>query len=365
MRPLVTAALFLLGLLTTTLALNPSGTTSIKIGLSLSVDADLDDSILADSIQGVFIRAAQLNAENSSLIDPNARLEVVFLNGHQSSSRTISNALSLTNSGVVAVIGSGFSSLTILSSLIFQTSNLPQCDGSATSPALSQKGIYPNFFRPVPTDVAQTAGMVGYIISQGWKQVAVFYSNEDYGTGLNNAFVSLARASNITVLSQQPLNLKCSATDAMNAALQVQQTGARIMLWLGYAKEFDTLLVQVKTLGMFGSGYAWIGTDAMQALSSLFTSRLPDFAGFLYFSPKEREGPAAPGFDTYWKNNRLLVPNPNASMSTTAASGPYGYFAASCVDLLALGLDAVLKAKPSNNLSMLAAGTAARLLQDN
>jgi len=59
---------------------------------------------------------------------------------------------------------------------------------SATSPALSTVEDGGLFFRTAPSDARQGVVMTDIIMDRGFKEVAVTYTNNDYGKGLSDAF---------------------------------------------------------------------------------------------------------------------------------------------------------------------------------
>ncbi|TCP61408.1 amino acid/amide ABC transporter substrate-binding protein (HAAT family) [Rhodovulum bhavnagarense] len=61
---------------------------------------------------------------------------------------------------------------------------------SATSPALSDIADNGLFFRTAPSDARQGDVMADIILEKGIQSVAVTYTNNDYGKGLSDAFVS-------------------------------------------------------------------------------------------------------------------------------------------------------------------------------
>ncbi|MFK7875229.1 MAG: ABC transporter substrate-binding protein [Paracoccaceae bacterium] len=72
---------------------------------------------------------------------------------------------------------------------------------SATSPGLSHTGNEDNglFFRTAPSDSRQGVVMTDVLMEQGIKEVAVTYTNNDYGKGLADAFEAAFKAAGGTV----------------------------------------------------------------------------------------------------------------------------------------------------------------------
>ncbi|KAI8895825.1 periplasmic binding protein-like I, partial [Globomyces pollinis-pini] len=161
--------------------LSPNGTKILRIGVSISV-SELDP-YYADAVNAIYLRTQQFN-NRRDLIDDNTKLELYNLENFQQQAEVLKNGVVFTKSDVLAIIGTGWSSLTDLLLLVTRNSQIPVCDGGSTSPMLSNKLKYPNFFRTVPQDSAQAVAIVGFIKSNGWKKISIIYSNEPYGLGL-------------------------------------------------------------------------------------------------------------------------------------------------------------------------------------
>ncbi|XP_077327769.1 vomeronasal type-2 receptor 1-like [Lithobates pipiens] len=57
----------------------------------------------------------------------------------------------------------------------------PQISYSSTSPTLSNRKIFPSFFRTIPSDVFQSRGLANLILYFGWSWVGFLASDNDYG----------------------------------------------------------------------------------------------------------------------------------------------------------------------------------------
>jgi branched-chain amino acid transport system substrate-binding protein len=87
---------------------------------------------------------------------------------------------------VAAIIGEGCSSASVAALPAANNAKIPMISPSASSPTLSIADDY--FFRVVPPDTFQGAFMAQAIYDRGFRNVAVFYTNEPYGSGMNNVF---------------------------------------------------------------------------------------------------------------------------------------------------------------------------------
>ncbi len=95
----------------------------------------------------------------------------------------------ITSDGVKGIMGADCSGVTgaILSNVAVPN-GVVMISPSATSPALSTAEDNGLFFRTSPSDARQGVVMAEILLEQGVKEVAVTYTNNDYGKGLADAF---------------------------------------------------------------------------------------------------------------------------------------------------------------------------------
>jgi branched-chain amino acid transport system substrate-binding protein len=97
----------------------------------------------------------------------------------------------ITSDGVKGIMGADCSGVTgaILSNVALPN-GIVMISPSATSPALSTAEDNGLFFRTSPSDARQGVVMAEVLLEQGINEVAVTYTNNDYGKGLADAFQS-------------------------------------------------------------------------------------------------------------------------------------------------------------------------------
>lgn len=349
MFPITRIVLFILIFKSCVLALTLNGTIRIKIGL-LYGTSDMDNSRI-DRINAVFLRVQQLN-QISSLIHPNATIDLVFRDHLLSRSKTIQQSLELRDEGVIGVIGAGLSRLSILMSFILQQYQIPQCCGSSTSPALADKTQYPNLLSAIPNDNQQAVAMANYAVSQGWKKIAVVHTDEDYGNGLADKITQVARTVGLQIAIRTPLQLGLSKSAATESLNTIKETGAKVVIYFGFPAELKIVLSAAKTLGMYGDGYVWLASEANKIISVLFPTEMKLFTGMLVFYPTEGQGELYDQFLQNWKTNRLKTGYEFAN-KTNEEPSPFSTFSASCVDLLLYGFDRLVKSNSTFNVTLL------------
>lgn len=97
----------------------------------------------------------------------------------------------ITSDKVAAIMGADCSGVTgaILQN-VARPNGIVMISPSATSPALSDAEDDGLFFRTSPSDARQGEVLAQTLMDQGIEQVAVTYTNNDYGKGLSDAFIS-------------------------------------------------------------------------------------------------------------------------------------------------------------------------------
>ncbi|NNV12533.1 ABC transporter substrate-binding protein [Roseobacter sp. HKCCD9010] len=106
----------------------------------------------------------------------------------------------ITADGVAGIVGADCSGVTtaILSNVAVPN-GMVMVSPSATSPALSAVEDNGLFFRTAPSDARQGQVMTNVIMDRGIDEVAVTYTNNDYGLGLADSFAAAFEAAGGTV----------------------------------------------------------------------------------------------------------------------------------------------------------------------
>jgi branched-chain amino acid transport system substrate-binding protein len=108
----------------------------------------------------------------------------------------------ITSDGVKGIMGADCSGVTgaILNNVAL-ANGVVMISPSATSPGLSHMNNEDNslFFRTAPSDARQGVVMTEVLLEEGIKEVAVTYTNNDYGKGLADAFQAAFEAAGGTV----------------------------------------------------------------------------------------------------------------------------------------------------------------------
>jgi branched-chain amino acid transport system substrate-binding protein len=128
-------------------------------------------------MKGIQLAKKQLGADNIEIVQMDSQCDKTVSPGAMQR---------LIDQKVVAVIGDGCSSASVAALELANKHKIPMISPSASSPKLSIPDDY--FFRVVPPDTFQGAYLAKTVFDKGIKTTAVFYTNEPYGTAINDVF---------------------------------------------------------------------------------------------------------------------------------------------------------------------------------
>ena len=166
-------------------------------------------------------------------------------------------AQKLVDARVAAVIGHLNSGVTIPASEIYNKAGIPVISGSATNPALTERGLK-GVFRTVGRDDQQGPAIAAYIVSElKGRRVAIVDDKTAYGEGLASEVERSLRASGATIVGRERTTDK--ETDFKAILTRIKQKDADVVFHGGMDATGGLLLKQARELGIraqfaFGDG---------------------------------------------------------------------------------------------------------------
>ncbi len=195
-------------------------------------------------------------------------------------------ASKLVGDGVVGVIGHICSGATKAALGTYKESNIPVISPSATNPALTQSGDYPNFFRTIASDDAQARTEVDFALNTlKLTKFAVLHDKGDYGKGLAEFVKKFLEADpRATVVLFQ--GITPGAVDYSAIINKISNSGAQAVMFGGYHPEASKLVSQMKKRKM---DIAFISDDGVK--DDTFIKVAGQYAEGVYASgPKDTSG---------------------------------------------------------------------------
>jgi branched-chain amino acid transport system substrate-binding protein len=147
---------------------------------------------------------------------------------------------------VLAVIGGGTSTETLAMAPIAQREQHVLLTPVSSAAAISHAGDY--VFRSVPSDGAQAADLAKWVLSKGYRRIALIYVNQSWGVGLETDFVARYKE-----LGGQVVAMTSSDQGDVDFRTQIVTMRAaqpQAYVAIIYAREGGLLLRQARELGV-------------------------------------------------------------------------------------------------------------------
>ena len=160
------------------------------------------------------------------------------------------SATKVAGGGAHAVLGHICSGATKAALGIYKESRLIAMSPSATNPALTQSGDYPNFFRTIASDDAQARLEVDFALDfLKVKKIAVLHDKGDYGKGLAEFAKSFIEADprGEVVLYE---GVTPGAVDYSAVVNKIKQAEAEAVIFGGYHPEASKIVSQMRKKAM-------------------------------------------------------------------------------------------------------------------
>lgn len=209
----------------------------IKIGAMMPLSGDA--AAYGEAVKkGIELARKELKADN---------IEVIYEDS-KCSPQDAANAINkLKTDKVIAIVGEVCSSATMAAAPIANSAMIPMVAPSATSPKLTEAGDY--VFRVVPSDLYQGTFGADLMAKTGHKNLAIIYSNEDYGLGLNTVITDKFTQAGGKVVASEAVN--SGSTDVRTQISKIKNLKPdAIFLGTNSPDSGVAVLKQLKELGL-------------------------------------------------------------------------------------------------------------------
>jgi branched-chain amino acid transport system substrate-binding protein len=152
--------------------------------------------------------------------------------------------------GVDIVLGPVCSGATKAALPILASQKLISISPAATSPALTQSGDFPYFFRTIPSDDAQALLAAKFAIQAlGAKKIAIIHDKGDYGKGyaeFAKQFVEADGGAKVVFFE----GITPGAVDYSSSVQKISRSGADTLIFGGYYPEASKILTNIRARKM-------------------------------------------------------------------------------------------------------------------
>ncbi len=224
----------------------PMAAEPIKLGVAGAHSGDLA-SYGIPSVRAAQLVVKQRNAMNGV----NGRQIEVLVEDDVCKPEVATNtATKLVTDKADVVVGHICSGATKAALGIYKESGIIAMSPSATNPALTQSGDYPNFYRTIASDDAQARLQVDFALDKlGLAKLAVLHDKGDYGKGLAEFAKGFLEAdSRAEVVLYE--GITPGAVDYSAVVQKVKRSNAEAVIFGGYHPEASKIVTQMRKKGM-------------------------------------------------------------------------------------------------------------------
>ena len=166
------------------------------------------------------------------------------------------------NKSVIAVIGTGRSTTSLLAAKVGKVFAVPIVSHFATSDELSDSIRFPFFHRTVPADKFQVKVIIDILLHYNWKYIALFYSLDSYGIHGARQILSLADKAGICIPISMPVSIEASAAEIKEIGDKlIAHDKIYVIVSFAISEPAYNVLVAIKNANIFRK-FTFIGSDA-------------------------------------------------------------------------------------------------------
>jgi branched-chain amino acid transport system substrate-binding protein len=229
-----------------------------------------------DMKQIVDLLAEELNAKGGLL---GKKVEIISEDDGGDPKTAALAAQRLSNSGVVAVIGTYGSSVTEASQAIYDEAKIMQIANGSTAIRLSEKGLK-NFLRTCPRDDEQGNVAAKTVVGMGFKNIAILHDNTSYAKGLADEAKGLLEKQPVKIVFYDALTP--GERDYNTILTKIKAAKPDVVLFTGYYPEAGLLLRQKMEMGW---NVPFIGGDATNNPDLVKIAGAKAAEGYYFLSP--------------------------------------------------------------------------------
>jgi branched-chain amino acid transport system substrate-binding protein len=215
---------------------------TVKIGVAGPHSGDLA-SYGIPTVKAAELVVKEVNAKGGVL---GKQIELVVEDDVCKPEVATNTATKIVGGDVKIVLGHICSGATKAALGIYKDSKVIAMSPSATNPALTQSGDYPNFFRTIASDDAQAELEVAFALDTlKLKKIAVLHDKGDYGKGLAEFAKSfLEKDPRAEVVLYE--GITPGAVDYSAVVQKIKRKGAEAVIFGGYHPEASKIVTQMR-----------------------------------------------------------------------------------------------------------------------
>ncbi|CAF1329662.1 unnamed protein product [Adineta steineri] len=163
----------------------------------------------------------------------------------------------LPNSSIVGIVGPSFSREAEMIATFADSIGLPVISYSATAPDLSDRIVYPAFYRTVPSDNAAAFAMVELFNRYNWTSCIIIYQNDVYGFGGARIINEIFNKHGLTVSNMIIFDIRSLNVRGDLKRILVNSPSRIVILWTA-ASYTRLILESAFNFDVLGPRFTWI-----------------------------------------------------------------------------------------------------------
>ncbi|XP_075200042.1 vomeronasal type-2 receptor 1-like [Anomaloglossus baeobatrachus] len=162
---------------------------------------------------------------------------------------------------LAGIVGDSASTRSILMAQILGLYRYPQISYFATSPFLSNRNLFPSFFRTVPSDTFQYRGLAELILYFGWTWVGLLATDNDYGQpGIQVIKQEIVRAGACVAFIENIMTGQTNRGAPRIINVIKASSSAKVILVLSSAFDFMPVVEELAKQNI--TGKIWIASES-------------------------------------------------------------------------------------------------------
>lgn len=239
--------------------------------------------------------------------------------------------------GADIVLGSSGSSVSAAIASALTPHKIVQLSYASSSPALSDRTLYPYFMRNCASDADQGIALAKLVKAFGWTKGAVIHTSDSYGTGLIEIFKSNFNDTG-TILTDQ--SFEAQATDVSAPVQSLKDKNPQFILGNFIDEDAKTVMKKAYDLGM--DDFVWLTTDGWSTQATITDSDVKKAMNLcIGTNPAPSTGTGLSDFNDTWFDTKWdFLETPANSQDTGTPFNSYAPFSYDAVYVAAKGLAA-------------------------
>ncbi|XP_039537668.1 extracellular calcium-sensing receptor-like [Pimephales promelas] len=196
---------------------------------------------------------------------------------------------------LLAIIGESGSAQSIVVSRLLQPFRIPMISYFSSCACLSDRRVFPTFFRVIPSDAYQVKAIAKLLLHFNWTWVGVVRGDHEYGRFALQGLLKELEDTGICVAYQEMIPLLYERRRALEIIQVMNHSTARVVVVFSVEGEFYPFLREFVTQNIIG--IQWIASEAW-VTASMLAETYPFLDGTIGFAIRQGH---IPGLQDYLK----------------------------------------------------------------